>query len=332
MEPAKRTVVIRADGGQAIGLGHVTRCLALAEELIDRGMTVTFLTRTPERPVLERMERARCGVERLDGSEEPSALGGRAAFVVVDLYGVTPAYQEAIRSAGARLLVVDDVARSPVVADLLLNQNLGVEAATYSVAPHTRVLLGPRYALLRRAFRGATASPAVPIRLLVTMGGSDPHNATTRVVEALEDVRGEFALDVVVGPSFVHDAALAAAAGRASHAVAIHRDPPDLAALMGRATLAVSAAGSTCWELAHLGVPAVVLVLADNQAGVAAGLAAAGLAVSVGPVTPFPAGPLAARVEALLADAEARRRMAAAGRTLVDGRGAARVAEALCPA
>src|SRR3990172_3162889 len=176
MEPAKRTVVIRAGGGQAIGLGHVTRCLALAEELIDRGMTVTFLTRTPERPVLERMERARCGVERLDGSEEPSALGGRAAFVVVDLYGVTPAYQEAIRSAGARLLVVDDVARSPVVADLLLNQNLGVEAATYSVAPHTRVLLGPRYALLRRAFRGATASPAVPIRLLVTMGGSDPHN------------------------------------------------------------------------------------------------------------------------------------------------------------
>jgi UDP-2,4-diacetamido-2,4,6-trideoxy-beta-L-altropyranose hydrolase len=329
------TVVIRADGGRTLGLGHVIRCLALAEALTGRGAAVTFLTRTTEPAVLARLERAPCAVERLPGGDEAAAVGERArgaAAVVIDVYGVTVACQEAVRRAGARLLVIDDLAQGRFVADLVLNQNLGARPEAYDAAPHTRLLLGPRYALLRRAFRGVVAAPARPPRVLVTMGGADPGNVTARALEALDALPDAFALDVVLGAAFAHADVVAAVAARSTHPVAVHRDPPDLPGLMARATLAVSAAGSTCWELAHLGVPAVVVGLAANQASIAAALDAAGVARSAGAASPFPAGAVGRLVAALLADASGRARMAAAGRALVDGGGAARTAEALLAA
>ena len=143
----------------------------------------------------------------------------------------------------------------------------------------------------------------------------------------MDALPGEFVVDAVVGPAFQAIEELSkAVAGVFLDSVGVHRHPPDLVEFMADATVAVSAAGSTCWGARLLGVPAVLLVAADNQAGIAAGLAAAGFAASLGPVAPFPAEALGAAVGALLADAGRRARMAAVGQLLVDGGGADRVA------
>jgi UDP-2,4-diacetamido-2,4,6-trideoxy-beta-L-altropyranose hydrolase len=329
-------VVMRADGGATIGLGHVVRCLALAGALAERGARVTFLTRAGEPAVLARLAAGGFAVAPVPAGDGPvtgvpalleraAALGARAA--VVDVHGLTVDEQAAIRAAGLRLTVIDDLARGRFVADVVLNQNADARPEAYAAAPHTRLLLGPRYALLRPAFVGRTAAPpAGRPRVLLTMGGADPDNVTLQVLRQADALDADFALDVVLGPAFAHGDAVAAAARAARHPVAMHRDPGDLAGLMAGAALALSAAGTTCWELAHLGVPAVLVVLADNQAGNAAGLAAAGFALSLGVAARLSAPALREALAALLADPARRARMAAAGRRLVDGGGAARVA------
>jgi UDP-2,4-diacetamido-2,4,6-trideoxy-beta-L-altropyranose hydrolase len=330
-------VVMRADGGARIGMGHVMRCLALAERLTARGAGVTFVTRAGEPAVAARITAGGFAVEpvpaRADGVGEVDALVGRAAAAgaraaVVDVPGLTADEQAAIRAAGLRLTVIDDLARGRFVADVVLNQNADARREAYTTAPHTRLLLGPRYALLRPVFVGRLGGPpgGGPPRVLVTMGGADPDNVTLDVVREADALDADFSLEAVLGPAFAHGDAIVAAARTARHPVTVHRDPADFPGLVASATLALSAAGSTCWELAHLGVPAVLVVLADNQAGNAAGLAAAGFAVSLGEAARVSGGALREALAALLADPARRARMAAVGRGLVDGAGAARVA------
>lgn len=323
-------VVVRADGSAEIGMGHVMRCLALADRLAERGAAVSFVTRG-EPAVLARIAAHGCeavaprGADPVTLLEHAAAVGATAA--VVDVYGFGADAQAAVRASGLRLTVIDDLAHARFVADVVLNQNIDARPETYAVEPYTRLLLGPRYALLRREFVGVTTAAAggTP-RVLLTMGGGDADNVTLGALQAADALDADFALDVVLGPAFPHGDAVSSAARTARHRVVVHRNPSDLPALMAAATLALSAAGSTCWELAHLGLPPVLLVLADNQAGIAAGLAAAGFAISLGEAARAPWPALREALAALLADPARRARMAAVGRRLVDGQGAARVA------
>lgn len=344
-------VIVTTDAGASVGLGHLTRCLALADRLRARGAEVTFLTRLLPEPILARIRAGRCEIALLSGaadgrSEIPFLLEHIQALaprvVVADSYEVTTAYQQAVKSSGVRLVVIDDLAREHFVADVVLNQNIDARADRYSVEPYTRLLLGPRYALLRPEFRADGTLPQVletPRRVLIMMGGADPDNLTSPALGAVDLVPGEFVVDVIVGPVFAARGELFKAVAAAAHPVRVHQDPPDVAAIMARAALAVSAAGSTCWELAVMGVPTVLLVAPDGREGVVAqlqaiadGLEAVGFAVSLGPAAPFPAGACRDAVADLLADSTRRARMAAAGRGLVDGAGADRVADGVLAA
>jgi UDP-2,4-diacetamido-2,4,6-trideoxy-beta-L-altropyranose hydrolase len=327
-------VLVRADGGAALGMGHVMRCLAVAERLSERGAAVTFVTRD-DPAVRARIAAHGCEVVTLPRRDEAAELAALlkcatvtgAGAVVVDLQGFAGEGQARVRAAGLRLTVLDDMGGAGFQADVVLNPNVTARAAAYEVAPHTRLLLGPRYALLRRDFVGRRPGPGgTTPRVLVTMGGGDADNVTRRAFQEVDALETDFAIDVLLGPAFPHGEAMAAAAGRARHPVRIHRDPPDPAGLMAAATVALSAAGSTCLELAHLGVPAVLLVLADNQAGNAAGLARVGCAVSLGDAAQLSGPELRKTLGTLLADRDRRGRMAALGRELVDGAGAARAA------
>lgn len=333
-------VLVRADGGADIGMGHVMRCLALAEGLGERGAAVSFLTRA-EPAVLARIAAHGWDAVTLppgaDPGAEAAALVARASAIdaraaVVDVQGFPAQAQACVRAAGLRLTMLDDLGGAGFQADVVLNPNVDARTEAYAAAPHTTLLLGPRYALLRRQFVGRPAPPAAPApRVLVTMGGGDADNATLRALREADALEAAFNVDVLLGPAFPHGEAVEAAARRARHPVRIHRDPSDPAGVMVGATVAVSAAGSTCLELAHLGVPAILLVLADNQAGNAAGLDRAGCARSLGDVTRLSGDRLREALATLLADATGRARMSASGRRLVDGGGAARAAAMVLP-
>ena len=336
------TLLLRADAGTQIGSGHVMRLLALAQAWQDRGGQAVLVGSVGE-GLGDRLRRADIAVEAaagpVGGADDAAATSDLArrlgaVWVVADGYRFGTPYQQALVDGGARLLVLDDDGHADAYpAHVVLNQNVSADPALYARrAPHTRLLIGADYALLRREF---TAAPPLhdlpPARsVLVTLGGGDADNATATVVDGLAATgRPDLDVTVVAGGANPHRADLerrldgAPFSGRLLHGV------DDMAGLMRRAGLAVSAGGSTCWELAYVGVPSAVVVLAENQRSIAAALDGRGAAVSLGAHDRLTPAAVAAAVGGLLDADGTRQRMSARSRALVDGQGAGRVVEAL---
>lgn len=329
-----------------MGAGHVMRGLALAEAWQAAGGRAELLGHGLTQPLRERVEAAGVAARPLalrhpDAADlqatlrrlgEVGSQDGDRPWLALDGYHFDPGYQQAARAAGCRVLVIDDLANlSRYHADLLVNPNLGAERLTYESDADSLYLLGSRYALLRSEFlrRRDGARPIAPTatKLLITLGGGDAANRTARVTGALGhlDVDGVEAV-VVVGASNPHRGALESAARASPVPLRLVDNPADMAALMAEADVAVAAAGGTAWELACMGLPSILVAVAENQRPVARGMAAAGAALDLGE---WDDGTPAALVEALATlcrDPAARRAMSERGRELIDGRGALRVA------
>ena len=330
-------IVVRADAGREIGTGHVMRCLALAQAAKEKGIQVTFLSADNMKTLRERLKKEGMGVARLacrPGSGEDAAATVRFArekkadVLVLDGYSFGASYQKVVSASGLRHLVLDDDGRQGHYgADFILNQNAGAHRKLYSRREAgTKLLLGTRYALLRKEFltkRGKKNASSTAAKVLVTLGGSDPENVTIRVLRALESSSLErLCVIVAVGPGNPHAAKLKAFCRSSRFSMTVKMDP-DMSLLMAWADVAVSAAGSTCWELAFMGVPSLLFVTGANQRGTAAVLDRNGAAIRVR------ARELTQKLEALLNSVRLRKKLAAAGKKLVDGRGARRVIECL---
>jgi len=344
-------LIIRADADTRIGAGHVMRCLALAQAWRGRGGAVTFLSRCDSSNLRRRITGEGCAFVAVEHSHpDPGDLthvleriegvtareSGRSPRVVMDGYHFTPDYHRAIVGSGCRLLAIDDEGSiNHWYADIILNQNLHAHANLYrSAETHTRLLAGTQFVLLRREFLEWTKwkreIPATAGRMLVTMGGSDPDNVTLRVVRALNrlDLSG-LEVKIVAGPANPHVESLEEELRRGSSALQLVPSVDDVPDLMAWADLAVSAGGSTCWELAFMGLPTITVVLADNQKLIAEGLDRAGATVNLGRQADLSVEGLVCALQELIGSPVRRRRMAERGRSLIDGRGAYRVTELL---
>jgi UDP-2,4-diacetamido-2,4,6-trideoxy-beta-L-altropyranose hydrolase len=275
-----------------------------------------------------------------DARQSRAVLADSAVdWLIVDHYALDARWERGLRGSCRRLMIIDDLADREHDCDLLLDQNLGRTAADYAgLAPETcEILAGPRYALLRPEFaalrpyslaRRAAVSRAKSI--LVSMGGVDLSNATGRVLDALEkrDLPQDIVIHVVMGPTAPWLDEVRAHSARSRRATHVHIDVRNMAQLMADADLAIGAAGTTSWERCCLGLPTIVLALAENQKPVAEAVAARGAAIFVGDAGN---GPEAA--------ADAMRRLcgdpaqlSALGRSAAEcvlGDGAARVARVL---
>ncbi|HYM00731.1 MAG TPA: UDP-2,4-diacetamido-2,4,6-trideoxy-beta-L-altropyranose hydrolase [Blastocatellia bacterium] len=338
------TLLIRADATGKIGAGHVMRCLALAEAWQANGGRVTLLSHC-ENPRLEKRIES-CGFAfRRVTAPHPAASDVREtielietlrpAWVALDGYQFDTDYQRAIRGADVSLLVVDDFAHlSHYHADIVLNQNIDAADLPYKCDPDTELLLGPRYSLLRREFlsRGDRdrSIPQVATKILVTLGGADAGNATLQVVEALKQVRVQgFTARIVAGPFNPHFDLLCEAVRTRGRDFEVLSDVADMADQMAWADLTISAAGSTCWELAFMGSPSILMVTANNQCGIAAGLDKAGAAISLGWFDMLPSKELSDKLAELMLNQALRQEMSRLSKELVDGRGAQRIVNAL---
>jgi spore coat polysaccharide biosynthesis predicted glycosyltransferase SpsG/RimJ/RimL family protein N-acetyltransferase len=232
------------------------------------------------------------------------------------------------------VLFVDDNGHAGAYsADIVLNQNVHASRALYANRdPATRLLLGPRFAMLRREFRAwrdwKREIPPAARRVLVTMGGSDPDNVTGRVVQAIL-TEHDLEATVVVGGSNPHLPELRASVGQHSESVRLIENVTNMPELMTWADMAVAGAGTTSLEMCFLGLPALLIVLADNQRLVAEELSRRGLAIYLREGAQTEASVLAGNFAELAASAQARRAMSERGREQVDGRGAERVVQSL---
>jgi len=338
-----RTLLIRADASVSMGTGHVMRCIALAQAWQDDGGRVVFATAQNTPAVRLRLAAESCEdfpiafePGGMDDAEQLIAIAGEqtAAWVVVDGYQFDAKYQQTLKQAGVKVLVLDDYGHaSHYWADLVLNQNLGAAAAAYQAREReTRLLLGPEFCLLRHEFTSwrdwKRTIATVGRKILVTIGGSDPNNVTSVVLEALTQFSDAEAI-IVVGGSNPHLEELRAGAKACGDRVKLLENVSDMPQLMAWADLAISGAGSTCWEECRLQLPMAIIDIAENQTGIAKALAAEGAAVHLGGGSNVNAKDIALHVKRLLASEQERRSLSESCGALVDGRGCERVLEAM---
>jgi UDP-2,4-diacetamido-2,4,6-trideoxy-beta-L-altropyranose hydrolase len=331
----QRRLLVRADAGPAIGMGHVMRCLALAQAFEEDGHgAARFAVCRPAPELRARLERAGFVVLALEPDAAAFAAlvaAERPDAVVMDGYRFGLEEQRAARSTGAVLAVVDDNREVPLaLADLIVNQNAHAPRVDYHELVGER-LLGLSFAMLRTDVRRAAAAPAEvrasARRVLISMGGSDPAGATVPLALALA---ADGALEVralVGGAAARFDEIRAQLGGVAGVEVVPPQD--DVTPLFRWADVVICGAGSTLWELCALGVPSVALTVADNQRELAVELERLGAGVSAGPAAPLDSVRVVGITRALLADPARREVMSAAGTVAIDARGASRVAAKL---
>jgi len=346
------TILLRPDAGSDIGVGHLRRCLSVAAELGAAGVVCVFaLADGPGLDAAAALVRAAghavtlLGVPRGGTADRAAtaaaAVQHRANVIVVDSYAAGADFLVALREAGLTVASFDDLCAFPSPARLVINGGLGSELLPYTSAfGDTEFLLGSTFAPLDPGIAALAATPrvarVVPC-VVIAAGGADTTDFLPAAIAALEAIAGPIEPVAIIGPLATNAAAVAAAAGATRHPVTVLRDPHDIHARLHAADLAISAGGGTLMELAALGTPAVAVEVAGNQRRGIAALAATGAVISAGRMSdPAPklAAGIVAGVVALLASAERRAAMGAAGRRAVDGHGARQIAErlvSLCP-
>jgi UDP-2,4-diacetamido-2,4,6-trideoxy-beta-L-altropyranose hydrolase len=316
-------LLIRADASVAIGTGHVMRCLAISQAWKEAGGAVTFVMSESAAAMEERLRSQGFALAQLDAKSGSGLDAERLvalarshdpAWVVVDGYDFGADYQRALKRAQLKILFIDDNGGlETYAADFVLNHNLHARESLYNNREiDTQLLLGTKYALLRREFVSASArsdpSP-VACKLLVTMGGSDPTNVTLRVMEAIEQVEIEnLEVMVVTGGSNPHFASVAECVAQSNQHCRVLSNVANMQPVISWADLAISAAGGACWEFCALGLPSILLAVADNQ---------------------LPNAEMTRLITRVANSLSEREALSHTARSLVDGKGAARVVSAL---
>jgi UDP-2,4-diacetamido-2,4,6-trideoxy-beta-L-altropyranose hydrolase len=318
---------IRTEASNAVGMGHFMRCFAIGEEARTQGFGVTFLMSEPAVPVSERAGRIGAEIEVVGvpvGADlamiQDLALPND--WLLVDSYKATGEYIRAL-SKLAHVGVVDDLnALEAYDCDLIVNPALAADEALYRSKSQAQLLLGAPYALIRREFTQdypATDQPFVA----VLFGGSDPNQLTGRSALMLSDALPDVSVKVIAGPAHIHVEALHQLEKAHPH-IKLYVNPPSVAEVLTGAELVITAAGGSVGEMAAMGLPALALVVYDNQA--------AALQQCPYPVIDIRQGlpdDLGAQARALYDNLGARTEMARSAHALVDGKGAWRVVEAM---
>ncbi|HET6972212.1 MAG TPA: UDP-2,4-diacetamido-2,4,6-trideoxy-beta-L-altropyranose hydrolase, partial [Phenylobacterium sp.] len=318
-------ILFVVDAGPEVGGGHVMRSLTLARALEGQGATTLFAGP----PAMSELLDAFAPDTARQIAEDPAAAVAHEAFdaIVFDSYRLGEPDHRAL-AGGRPSLVIDDLADRPIGGDVVLDSGPGRKAEDYlGKAPDdARLLLGPAFAPVRPEF-AALREPALawrgePVqRLLVSLGLTDVGGITARIVERLRPRVNDVGIDVVLGAAAPSLPGLTKVA-RHDPRLMLHVDTPHMARLTAEADIGIGAAGSSTWERCVLGLPSLMVVLADNQRGAARAIAEREAALVVDLGQPDFEAAFDRALLRLLRDAELRRKLAAASAEVCDGLGA----------
>lgn len=360
---------IRADGGAAIGMGHLMRCLSIAAALKDRQAQVVFLTSSADSAVFIREKGYACrllgeacrdlqkvftagqSVEgQLEGTvkkaEQDLDMQGEVEetlgiikelhmkLLVVDSYRVTKAYLESLRP-GVKLIYIDDLGTMKLPVDGLINYNVYGDTLPYKEAysVETLLLLGSRYAPVKKQFAEVSYEVRNQARnILITMGGSDSLNIAGTLADRLLHTLPEDTLFTLVCGRFSPHLEEVRALAKKEPRITVLTDVQDMWNVMQRADLAIAAAGSTMYELCTIGVPTICCYYVENQRRMAEYFGQHTAVINGGDFSKEPEQVLeriADETADLLTDFNKRTQLSHKMRHIADGLGAYRIAEEL---
>lgn len=306
-------VVIRADASSYIGSGHIMRCLVLADALKHDGHDVVFATRPQNGDLVSLIKQRGFSIYALqqpsnwlvpsttadyvawlqvsehDDAQECATAFDSADLVITDHYGISTQWHKVVKQAyNCKIIAIDDLVRAHA-ADLIIDQTLLREPSEYHLLnPKTTALTGTQYAIINTHFSHRHSSQLTALnallntpRVLLSMGGIDAPNATLQVLNVLKESANPPITTVLLSPRAPHYKSVTEFAVEHS-AWLTHIDfVEDMAALMCEHDVAIGAPGSTSWERACVGLPSIVIALADNQQTICKNLEAVGAAISI---------------------------------------------------
>lgn len=320
---AARHILLRADADQNVGFGHVMRSVTLGASLKERGFNVSLVT--SGLPPFLRLRAVEAGIivtirSGIPGGEVDALdlIQRRPDLLIADGYFFEEEFFSQLTHHDVPYVFVDDEAeRYPSDAVLIINQNYGVEASQYPNVSHERLLLGSCFAMVRKEvqrLRPKTPKTRVgePFSVLVAVGGTDVRGVGAQLAPLL----AKFQKLRVVG------------AGSSHHPNVVRADI-DIAAELASVDLAVIGGGTTMWEAMCLGIPSLVLVVADNQLSTSRRVSDSGLASRIDCRNRVDFGKIVSKTWEILDDSNLRLQMALRGHEAIDGFGVERTADAV---
>ena len=276
-------LIFRADGNAQIGMGHVMRCLALANML---GSGFRFAVVRPAPEVVRWIEEANGTVVPLatDDIEVFLAVVASNDVAVLDGYAFNETYQRAVRERVRRLVFIDDLAAGRQVADIVINHAGRITETQYEMEPYTKLHLGPQYALLRPEFLRSEGFGPPPINgsIFVSLGGADPHNTSLTVLQAIRQLDATLPVHLVLGPFHPGRAAIEAFQNQLPNLTILQNlSAAQMVAELQQCSLAITACSTIAYEVCTVNRPLIAIVTADNQDRLARFLSDEKLALSV---------------------------------------------------
>jgi len=260
-----------------------------------------------------------------------NASSSNDKYIVIDGYNFDSDYQKCLKDISNSLLIIDDTAHlDHYVADIILNQNSIANELIYSYEPGTKLLLGMDYVLLRDEFlfykNWDRKIQKNAKKILVTLGGSDSKNMTLKVLHALDQVNvNGLEIKVIVGPNNIHLSTLIKAIKNNKHKIDLLQNISNIPELMIWADIAISSAGSTCWELIYFGLPSILIITSANQVMNLEFLKNNGAITFVSNQMNISTKMISTKIHHLIMKKELRKDMSYKGKLLVDGVGKERV-------
>ena len=350
-------VLVFADSSNNIGQGHIFRTLSLAHELRNRGATVEYFCRPLEGNLIKEIQEKGINVHKpkcTDRVESTSdnmnkylewdavepvlkeiATKNNIDWALVDGYAMGEKFETSLRDFSTRILALDDQPNRRHDCDILLDQNYSTDDTRYdTLLPNGAIkLLGQKYALIRPEFlvKRKSVSPrnGDVKRIVLFFGGAD---ATRESIKSLEAVtllnRPDIEFDLVIGSSNQSWVAIEKLAMEIPNLTCVF-DIKDMECMLAHADLAIGAGGSSTWERCLLGLPAMLVITAENQRLLTEEVVVAGAVESLGWHEELDAEMMAKRIKLLLNNPQRIAEMSRKAMELVDGLGASRVADAI---
>lgn len=352
--------VFRADASQNIGSGHIMRCLALAEELLEMGIDCHFISNNCPEHLKKLIEKKGFKVHliSLKGNYKAGRLNTpweedaeqcleilqslkdsryEINWLVVDHYQLDFSWEKIVKEKVPKVLVIDDLGNRAHDCEVLLDQNNDCTPAKYQslVTQKTKLIYGSKFALLNKAFRNSrkniTVRDGTIKRILISFGGSDSTNETIKVLEAIQSLKLEqISIDVVIGPLFAEKEKIISITAAIDN-VKIYENCTNLSLLMLQCDLAFGSAGVTLLERCCLGLPSIVVSAASNQEGGACAAAEQGACIYLGKALSTTANEYAHATNMVLKSPWLLKAISKNSLQITDGRGALRVAHIMCP-
>ena len=288
---AKKNAAFRCDASPAIGTGHVMRCLTLADAMTAKGWVCSFMVSDDTIQTTPFLQETKHQILSIYDTPKNTDL------LIVDHYGLGREYETSARRWANKIMVIDDLADRSHDCDILMDQTFGRNPEDYrSLVPkHAEILAGSEYALLRpqfsemreEALKRREARQGKIERILITLGGTNINNITGRVLETFNHFHHKaFEIDVVLGGAASDFDAVQKSINKINHETAHnitqHAHVNNMARLMTDADLCIGAGGTTTWERCCLGLPTVMIELADNQHYIAKNLHNIGAVLNIG--------------------------------------------------